>query len=824
MSYLSYNECDKKLKESPNKIKNLYTQNELLKKRKKLKLAYTNINRNRLIINGKIIHSAKKLKKKKLEIKKELLYNNIFDFKPETERNEKIIKLEEGFIRKIDYDIKNLINKKNKNKRAKTANINNNRIDQSINDMENYINKFIELQEYNLNYNYKNKFDINNYKSINNIITDINEEQINNKKKDRKKENIINIKDIDRKVLFIDNKNNLISKNNILNLLKEEELLIDQKLKNDYRIKNFSKYIQTKEGKKILLPILYRNIINRNEDNKNIIYKDSKSPFMTSIEKKKEKNHINNLFYTIELKHKLSKPNSSEEKYYQTTTKNNSINNNKNNNLIYIYNNYLNKNSLNLNQETFNKLIVINKKENKNNLQKRNSMPFKNIYLNFTSKYPYNDIIDISINDNNNKPNTERKKENNLQSPFKNKFKKGFNKRIKSYINETNKNKIANTEQNIKENKEINKKLIIKKIAKSENKKGKKEKKKKNKKNKEMEKNEENKSIISYKNKSFKLKNKDLLKIKKYYKNYTNTKNYNNNNNIEESTTENPKNNTNNINNININMNLLYNKYLFNKDKITNINDISKENSKEEENSNDNKKPVNPKIGLLINHIKKILYVEKKKEEIRQRKAKEAELKKSYEFFKQQIEKVDKMKTSKTKTPLSELNNSNKEENKLRKTIFRSITKNYNKLNILEQIKSKEINDINEEDENKNKNNEKNKLLIEEMKLINEIKFYMSTMDDPENQKKFENLLKQIEKYRKLNEKDYIKLIKESFGNFKYEIEDLFRAKEIEDRINGFVTNLDKEINKVEVKRDFYESLINIIDYKFKSNFEKADV
>ena len=128
---------------------------------------------------------------------------------------------------------------------------------------------------------------------------------------------------------------------------------------------------------------------------------------------------------------------------------------------------------------------------------------------------------------------------------------------------------------------------------------------------------------------------------------------------------------------------------------------------------------------------------------------------------------------------------------------------------------------IKEEENLKNKNNEKNKLLIEEMKLINEIKFYMSTMDDPEKQKKFENLLKQIKSLKKLNDKEYIKLIKENFGNFKYEIEDLFRAKEIEDRINGFITNLDKEINKAEVKRDFYENLISIIDYKFKSIFEK---
>ena len=107
------------------------------------------------------------------------------------------------------------------------------------------------------------------------------------------------------------------------------------------------------------------------------------------------------------------------------------------------------------------------------------------------------------------------------------------------------------------------------------------------------------------------------------------------------------------------------------------------------------------------------------------------------------------------------------------------------------------------------------------MNLINEIKFYMSTMDDPESQRKFENLLKQIENYRKLNDKEYIESIKKTFGSFKEEIEDIFRTKEIEDRINGFITNLDKDVNRVEVKRSFYESLINIVDHRFKTIFSK---
>ena len=76
------------------------------------------------------------------------------------------------------------------------------------------------------------------------------------------------------------------------------------------------------------------------------------------------------------------------------------------------------------------------------------------------------------------------------------------------------------------------------------------------------------------------------------------------------------------------------------------------------------------------------------------------------------------------------------------KVLCISYTKNYNRyegslmkknnINNIENIKEEE----NEEEKNKKIiKNEKNKLLIEQMNLINEIKFYMSTMDNPENQK-----------------------------------------------------------------------------------------
>ena len=193
---------------------------------------------------------------------------------------------------------------------------------------------------------------------------------------------------------------------------------------------------------------------------------------------------------------------------------------------------------------------------------------------------------------------------------------------------------------------------------------------------------------------------------------------------------------------------------------------------------------------------------------------KEKSLKESYDFFQEQLEIANNIKISRIKRLFSEMDSSNKRGHQEKNRFFH-LEKSNNKNEI------NDLNSIKDEEEEKNKmleKKEKNKLLVEEMNLINEIKFYMSTMDDPESYKKFENLLKQIDAFRKLNDKDYIKQIKENFGNFKDEIEDIFRSREIEERINGFVTDLDKEINKSEMKRSFYESLINIVDHKFKSS------
>ena len=337
MSNLSNKDNNKALKNFPNLNDINNPTNEFVTKRKRLKLKSNIINRRTLFLNKNkfLMEEPEQNKENELIIKsndffsrkndhfynyikkfknnymnsmkissetnKDLFFNNILDFKPLTNRNKNIDISERGFMLKKDYELNNLIIKKNK--RAKTSKVNKNRIDKSINVMEHNLDQYINSENNNLNDNNKinihNNLNNNNYIDLNNIaqsssasylITDLNEEDIISKKKvNMKLKNKVKagnmFNDITHKILFIDNKNNFISKDNIINLLKEEENLIIKKIKNDFKIKNFSKFIETKEGRKIILPILYRNIIDNIDDEDNIIGKENIGAFLTSINK-----------------------------------------------------------------------------------------------------------------------------------------------------------------------------------------------------------------------------------------------------------------------------------------------------------------------------------------------------------------------------------------------------------------------------------------------------------------------------------------------------------------------------------------------------------
>ena len=351
LNLLAYKDKDKAIKkiQNPNDKSIPYITNEFLTKTKKIKNKNNSVKKGTLFLNkNKLLFEDKELnienepiikndvfsrkrefiylseKKPKrniniLKINKELntdnFNRNIFNFNPQIDRYKKIDISEKGFMRKIDYDLDNLIKNKNKEKRATTAKINNNRKNRTINIREYNLNRLMNSREFSANIvnnfndnlsidkkannnNYTNHTDIitlpNNI-SGSYLITDINEEKIKSKKKSKKKneneyaiENIIN--DISHRVHFLDNKNNLIFKDNIINLLNEEENLIIDKIKQNFNIKNFSRFIKNKNGKKILLPILYRNLIKKYNDMNKI---SDKNPFLTTVEKDNKTPKIN---------------------------------------------------------------------------------------------------------------------------------------------------------------------------------------------------------------------------------------------------------------------------------------------------------------------------------------------------------------------------------------------------------------------------------------------------------------------------------------------------------------------------------------------------
>ena len=944
MSNLSNKENNKALKNNPNLNDINNPTNEFITKRKRLKLKSNKIDRrtlfmiknkflmedpeqnkeNELIIksndffsrkNDNFYNYIKKFRNNYMnsmkissETNKDLFFNNILDFKPLTDRNKKNDISERGFMLKKDYELNNLIIKKNK--RAKTSRAKSNRIDKSINVMEHNLDQYIK-SENNNNLNDNNMFNINhnlnnnNYIDLNNIaqsssasylITDLNEEDIISKKKvnlnlknKARSGNMFN--DITHKILFIDNKNNFISKDNIINLLKEEENLIIKKIKNDFKIKNFSKFIETKEGRKIILPILFRNIMDNSSDEANYIEKENLGAFLTSINKdiNKEKdlkkkaidnnyfylkgkkktlsidfNHINNnIMNNFNYKNDLEEnkdennnmPNTTrgyenEIHLVKNTNTSGIINKNKNSlernryepyikfkflklnnltqnheefkksmtlnkNLLDVKNHKLKttyafeKNKLNLAQDKFNRLITLTKKEKNNSFNKKNNyIYYKNVYLNFNSNYlksvtkhivnlnEVNQIDNLHYFPRDN--NTQRNKEKALKKLFEQTAKRNFNR-----IKIKNKGRNKTTNEDIKQAKTSETIVTFKQEQKDSDIEIKKREKsiddKSSEKNNENEMKENNSNLDN----SQIIDNDDSPKIKQ--NNEDNLKSNSDNNNI-------------NINN-NLNKKIEINKASKESPDISN----SEENSSGEDESEEEKNEINnyPRmLPLLIKFIKDIIIKVRKKEEINNYANMKEETKKSYEMFKKQIDLADKAKKPKIKRLFSEMHYSNRDEqdHKIKRIVPNSKLKNI--LKFKKEPKKKEIilkDKTIDEEENKISNEEKNQLLIDEINLINEIKVYMSTIDDPENQKKFENLLKQIESYKKMDDKDYIKKLKENFGSLKEEISDRFRVKEIEDRINGFVSNLDKDIDKFEVKRSFCNRYINIVDHKFKS-------
>ena len=118
------------------------------------------------------------------------------------------------------------------------------------------------------------------------------------------------------------------------------------------------------------------------------------------------------------------------------------------------------------------------------------------------------------------------------------------------------------------------------------------------------------------------------------------------------------------------------------------------------------------------------------------------------------------------------------------------------------------------------KEKEKLKYMVNEMNLSNELRFHIQETNNKELRERFQHILSQIESYQNLSMADYVEAIKKNYLLLKEEMNQILSDKKTEDRINGFVTNLDIERNVLESRWYYLSNKLNIIDNKFRSYIE----
>ena len=116
---------------------------------------------------------------------------------------------------------------------------------------------------------------------------------------------------------------------------------------------------------------------------------------------------------------------------------------------------------------------------------------------------------------------------------------------------------------------------------------------------------------------------------------------------------------------------------------------------------------------------------------------------------------------------------------------------------------------------------EKKLLILNEINLTNEIRYQISISNDKESKEKFKNLLNKIESLRRLSGDEYVKSLKQNFSMFKDEADEILKAKEIEERLNGFINDLNYQRNNLKDKHKYIMASMYIKDNKFLSYFEK---
>ena len=918
----NFSNHNKILQQTPNKkfVTN-YKMYHINKKKFNNRIISANSLKHKIISNliNKNINTNSENSKKENEV----YLNNYID-KSIDESKKQRINSSKGFLRKIDFELNQLLLNEKKNKKKSLTikrhrnhnqninlnfnqNNNNYLFDYSTNDIKDkdylqkrlfnsitYRDKITDTANDNIRYLYSNyvynTYSLNNVKNpsnINNTNNTFKTYNANNETDREEKKNyfLSMINNITRKVEFVNTKNNLLSDENTMNLLNIEEYVLNSKLSNlftdNYTIKKFSKSIfDEKNGNKYLLPLFNVKLSN---------YNKSKKKFQNKKESKYSDDHFNKFKLSTDISDSI---NSKEynKKIVQVYSKNriNEKNNSKIRVVFFpskvdIIKSQYPKKKINLahNDQKIKKHVYTKKRHNdflitnlKINLNEPKTF-LKNLNENPDFLIQNSNKVEIVNKNANNKKNDKiEEKKVNIKSNVNN-----FNKvkMIKDLIIKREKwNNISERKKNsLKDGKDIDKednidyKISKNKPTKADNK----SKMNKNDKNNDKSNKDKRKDKIENLNKFINKKNfsgrsrdknddikKLLQKNSGFYFKRSEVKKKR----VSISEEEDDENDENSLSLENLNLEEI------NEDiSVSSGLDIEKEQEILEKLKNSSMGE-NNMSNLLI--LKKNIEKEEKKLLMKIEKKKNKTLKLLFQYIKRNLkdlikkdnikellnqqefrDNVDALKNQIMKG--RELSNKNKSKNLKPVTdddiinyLYKEINKNEPNFSLIQIIprknnytaklhlksnkkldtlnKNQELIDENEKTagnikKEREKEKEKLKIMVNEMALANELRFHIQETNNKELRERFQKILAQIESYQNLSMAEYVEAIKHNYLLLKEEMNQVLNDKEMEERINGFVTNLDIERNILESKWNFLNDKINIKDNKFHSYMEK---
>ena len=730
-------------------------------------------------------------------------------------------------------------------------------------------NTFDENNNYNYNYEYKNNIEQKkNYflSTVNNITRKV--EFVNSKNNILSDEKAMNLLKTEQNILN-DKVNNFMKEN--YSIKHFSKLIFDENIGNNYLLPLFNSitinqnsiHKKHKNNNKFQENLINKYIItNTNDININIKPKDYNKKIIKLYSKKKiyknKSDKMNIVFFPKRIG-KIQIDSSKKKIISLSSDKSNNYNSN-DLNKENEQNKFINENTNN-NYINVKNILNILKNKNNNNSNKNDKNKNNNIKFNKINITKNKSVKDLIIN--NRIKNNNIKKKNNILS-----YEKELNKENnQDKINiKTKTNKISKSFKNFNE---INKLKLIKnnKMIKSVKKE-----------NKNFKNNNFKKTNIKIVNKG-KLINNDIKKLiynnsNLYFKKVETNKN--NSSSIEDYDSEydndyNSDNDENSLNLQKLNLDEI-------NDEVSDISslDIEKEQKRIEklrisikkekeinnsnilkikENLNNEKKKLisrierkkNKTLKILFQYIKLNLKDPDKIENI-QKLLDEQEFRYHVNQLKIQIKKSKEISNKTSSKSIKEpsdndiINYLHKEivknephfslikfTAKIKKYIYKAKlhlkTKNDKKVKTFKNEKIIFENEHKIENIKKEREKEKQKmeLIAKEMSLTDEIKHHIKETNNRELKEKFQEILTQVESYQNLNMDEYEEIIKKNYMKIKEEMNQILYDKKMEERINGFITNLDLERNILESKWYFLSEKLNIKDHKFHSYMEEIN-